>query len=164
MRRTLRKPTRWTPEEWAQIEAAAHACGMPPTRYVREAALGHPLTPSRGRDPRATDATRRGNHVMNQLGRVLNNLRQLERVAEIDGDTAASQVLADSARSVEDAIARAPAAPKQDADATLATLIEAGVALNVLARRANGTDQLPPSDELRPVLVDVLAAVEGIVR
>jgi hypothetical protein len=101
---------------------------------------------------------------MNQLRRVLNNLRQLARVAEIDGDTAASHVLADSAGLVEDAIARAPAAPKQDADATLATLIEAGGALNVLARRANGTDQLPPSEELRPLLVDVLAAVEGIVR
>jgi hypothetical protein len=95
---------------------------------------------------------------------VLNNLRQLANVAEIDGDTAASQALADFAGWVEDVIASMPAALKQDAEATLTTLVEAGVALNALARRANGTDQLPPSEELRPVLVDVLAAVERIVR
>src|SRR5688572_24861817 len=44
-RRTLRKPTRWTPEEWAQVERAAAARGVPPLRYVREAALGIPVTP-----------------------------------------------------------------------------------------------------------------------
>jgi hypothetical protein len=37
-RRTVRKPTRWTPEEWARVTDAARARCVPPLRYVREAA------------------------------------------------------------------------------------------------------------------------------
>lgn len=162
-RRTLRKPTRWTPEEWAQIEESARRCDVPPARYVREAALGR-APPERSHPvPRATDDRVRGNALLNQLSRVLSNLRQLTRVAEIDGDTAASEVLAASTRTVEDAAARAPTAIDQDADTALATLIEAGIALNALARRANGMEQVPANEELRPVLLDVLSAVGAIV-
>jgi hypothetical protein len=119
-RRTLRKPTRWTPEEWAQIEESARRCGVPPARYVREAALGR-TPPERSHPvPRATDDRVRGNTLLNQLSRVLSNLRQLTRVAEIDGDTAASEVLAASTRTVEDAAVRAPTAIDQDADTALA--------------------------------------------
>jgi hypothetical protein len=34
-RRTVTKPTVWTPEEWRHIEEAAAACGVRPLRYVR---------------------------------------------------------------------------------------------------------------------------------
>lgn len=84
-RRTLRKPTRWTPEEWTQVERAAAARGVPPLRYVREAALGIPATPQRDRGQPVTPA-RRALSLFNHLGRVANNLHQLRRVAEIDGE------------------------------------------------------------------------------
>ena len=58
-RRTVRKPTRWTPEEWAQVEAEARARGVPPLRYVREVALGRPPAPRR---------TRAGDELVKQLG------------------------------------------------------------------------------------------------
>ena len=163
-RRTIRRPTRWTPKEWAQIEESAHACGVPPARYVREAALGRPLPQPVERTPRPTDATRCGHEAVNQLGRVLNNLRQLLGAAELDGDKDAVTVLEYSIRLAEDAIARTPATLESNAAGLLATLVQTGVALNELARRANGTDELPPGQEFWPVLIDVCAAIEGISR
>ena len=75
-RRTIKKPTRWTPEEWRHIEEAARARGVPPLRYVREAALAARLPPR---------VRRRGSHeLVKQLMRLLNNLHQLERVAEAE--------------------------------------------------------------------------------
>ncbi|HET7228405.1 MAG TPA: hypothetical protein VFJ16_00240 [Longimicrobium sp.] len=75
-RRTIKKPTRWTPEEWRHIEEAARARGVPPLRYVREAALAAKLPPR---------VRRRGSHeLVKQLMRLLNNLHQLERVAEAE--------------------------------------------------------------------------------
>jgi hypothetical protein len=91
-RRTLRKPTRWTPEEWTQVERAAAARGVPPLRYVREAALGAPPTSQPGRGQPITPA-RRARSLWNQLTRVINNLHQLRRVAEIDGDDDGVRVL-----------------------------------------------------------------------
>ena len=38
-RRTVRKPTRWTAEEWARVTDAARPLGIPALRFVREAAL-----------------------------------------------------------------------------------------------------------------------------
>ncbi|HEX6749063.1 MAG TPA: hypothetical protein VF092_17320 [Longimicrobium sp.] len=151
-RRTIRKPTRWTPDEWCQVEAEARARGVPPLRYVREAALGHPpaMRRSRGADER-----------VRQLGRVLNNLRQLGRVAELDGDEAAAGLLADAAGMVENAIAAAPAVAGAGAAEGLAVLIDAGAALNALAHRANGAEELPPADELLTALAHVDAAVRG---
>jgi hypothetical protein len=146
----------------AQIEESAHACGVPPARYVREAALGRPLPQPVKRTPRPTDATRRGHEVVNQLGRVLNNLRQLLRAAELDDDNDAVKVLEYSIRLAEDAIARAPATLESNAAGLLETLAQAGVALNELARRANGTDELPPGQEFWPVLINVSFAIQGI--
>jgi hypothetical protein len=91
-RRTLRKPTRWTPEEWTQVERAAAARGVPPLRYVREAALGIPATPQPSRGLPITPA-RRALSLLNQLGRVGNNLHQLRRVAEVDSDDDGVRVL-----------------------------------------------------------------------
>lgn len=44
-RRTVRKPTVWTPEEWRHIEEAAVAGGVRPLLYVREAAVAAELPP-----------------------------------------------------------------------------------------------------------------------
>lgn len=38
-KRTVRRPTRWTPDEWRQVETAADARNVPPARFVREAVL-----------------------------------------------------------------------------------------------------------------------------
>lgn len=43
----------------------------------------------------------------------------------------------------------------------MAALIDAGAALNALAHRANGAEELPPADELLAVLAQVDAAVRG---
>lgn len=174
-RRTLRKATRWTTEEWAQIEQAASVRGVPPLRYVREAALGSAAGAagagdtgsadgSAGSSRSRTPAWRRARALVNQLARVLNNLRQLHRVAEVDGDEHAAELVAAAATSVEDAIVRAPATLGAHAADALAGLIEAGTALNALARRANTAEEVPPADELHAVLAPVASAVRNAVH
>jgi hypothetical protein len=167
-RRTLRKATRWTTEEWSQIEQAASVRGVPPLRYVREAALNSAgasgadvsVGSSRGRAP----ASRRAHTLVNQLARVLNNLRQLHRVAEIDGNEGSAGLLASTASFVEDAITRAPARLGAHAAEALAELLEAGVALNALAHRANTAEEVPPADELHAILDRVHSAVHNAVH
>ncbi|HEU0300064.1 MAG TPA: hypothetical protein VFR37_11430 [Longimicrobium sp.] len=157
-RRTLRKPTRWTPEEWAQVERSAAARGVPPLRYVREAALGIPATPQPGRGQLITPA-RRARSLWNQLARIANNLHQLRRVAEVDGDDDGVRVLTAAAGSVEYVISAAPAKLGARGNVVIAGLVEAGNALNALAHRANTTEELPPMREVRAVLDQVEAAV-----
>ncbi|HEY7771430.1 plasmid mobilization protein [Longimicrobium sp.] len=157
-RRTLRKPTRWTPEEWAQVERAAADRGVPPLRYVREAALGTPPAPQPGRGQPLTPA-RRARSLWHQLARVGNNLHQLRRVAEIDGDDDGVRVLTAAAGSVEYVISAAPTMLGARGDEVIASVIEAGNALNALAHRANTAEELPPMDALRSVLAQVEKAV-----
>jgi hypothetical protein len=174
-RRTLRKATRWTPEECSQIEQAAAVRSVPPLRYVREAALGSAAgagdagdagdvggstTSSRGR----TKASRRAHDFVNQLARVLNNLRQIQRVAEVDGDEGAVGLLIAAAAFVEDAISLSPATLGERATDALAGLVEVGVALNALAHRVNTVEEVPPADELHAVLAQVQSAVRNAVR
>ena len=150
-RRTIRKPTRWTPEEWAHVEAQARARGVPPLRFVREAALGGTA---------AGAARRPGDELVQQLGRILNNLRQLVRVAEADGADAAAALVEATAQVVEAALRSAPAPRARGAAAMLDALVPAGVALNALAHRANASEELPPDAEL----LDALEAVEAALR
>lgn len=167
-RRTLRKATRWIIEEWSQIEQAASVCGVPPLRFVREAALnsagaggaGVSVGFSRGRAP----ASRRAHTLVNQFARVLNNLRQLHRVAEIDGNEGAAGLLTAAAVAVEDAITRAPARLGAHAAEALAGLVEAGVALNALAHRANTAEEVPAANELHAILDQVHSAVHNAVH
>jgi hypothetical protein len=157
-RRTLRKPTRWTPEEWAQVERAAAARGVPPLRYVREAALGIPTTPQPSRGQPITPA-RRARSLWNQLARVINNLHQLRRVAKADGDKDGVRVLDAAAGSVEYVISAAPAMLGARGEEVITGVVEAGNALNALAHGANTAEELPPMDELRSVLAQVEKAV-----
>lgn len=157
-RRTLRKPTRWTPEEWAQVERAAAARGVPPLRYVREAALGTPATSHPGCGQALTPA-RRARSLWNQLARVINNLHQLRRVAEIDGDDDGVRVLTAASQAVEYVISASPTTLGAHGDQVITGVVEAGNALNALAHRANTAEELPPMGELRSVLAQVEKAV-----
>jgi hypothetical protein len=111
--RTIRKPTRWTPEEWRQIEEAAYARGVPPLRYVREAALAAQLPPRASRRVRARQAA---NEIVRQLKGLLNNLNQLARVADEEGHDGAAEVLAGVIRTTESAMKDA-ASHRSGADA-----------------------------------------------
>lgn len=153
-RRTIRKPTRWTPDEWARVEKAARSRGVPPLRYVREAALGSTPAPRR----RARDELTR------QLGRVLNNLRQLHRVAEDDWADDAAARIQRTILAAEAAINGAPA-PHTTAAEAVHVIVVAGRALNELVHGAHvAEDELPPDSELLPALEAVEASFSWIFR
>ena len=151
-RRTVRKLTVWSADEWRRVEDAARPSGVPPLRFVREAALdkaGKGAAPARRR--------RRADELVHQLARVLNNLRQLHRVAEDDWDEDGARLVAEVIRATEAATA-APPERKEDAAPLLTELVPAGVALNELAHRANAAEHLPPEAP------EVLAAMHAAVR
>lgn len=152
LRRTIRKPTRWTPDEWARIEEHARKRGVPPLRYVREAALGAPPAPKRYRRDELT----------RQLGRVLNNLRQLHAVAVDNWADDAAARIQRTISVTEAAICSAPA-PGTTAAEAVQVIVVAGRALNELAHRANADEgELPPDDELLPALKAVEASFSWI--
>lgn len=152
-KRTIRRPTRWTQDEWRRVEDAARARRVPPARFIREAVLGA----VDGGAPLAAPRRRRvRDELVHQLARVLNNLRQLERSASEDGNDTVEQVAALAAAETEAAIRCAPARPG-DAGPLVAELIEAGRALNEIAHRANTDEALPPD-------ADVLEAVKAVYR
>jgi len=155
-KRTVRKPTRWTADEWRRVEEAARTHGVPALRFVREAALaqaaqgGPPPAPPRRQRP--ADA------LVTELSHVLNNLTQLRHVAEDDWDDDSARLIGAVIDATTAATRAAPERAKEAA-AVLARLAPAGVALNELAHRANATKQLPPDAEVHNVLVDVFTAV-----
>ena len=152
-RRTIRKLTVWSADEWRRVEDAARPSGVPPLRFVREAALekaGKGTAPRRRR--------RRADELVHQLARVLNNLRQLHRVAEDDWDEDAARLIAAVIQTAEAATAAAPEA-ERDAAPLLAELVPAGVALNELTHRANAAEYVPA--EAPDVLTAVHAALRG---
>lgn len=97
--------------------------------------------------------------LTNQFTRVLSNLHQLRRVAEIDGDEFGVHMLAVEAEMMESAVSAAPSELGARGAKVIVALVEAGNALNALAHRANTAEQLPPMRELRTVLDQVEAAV-----
>jgi len=138
-RRTIRKLTCWSDDEWRRVEDAARTArpsGVPPLRFVREAALekaGKGAAPPRRRV---------ADELVHQLARVLNNLRQLHRVAEDDWDEDGARLVAAVIHAAEAATA-APPERAHDAAAVLAEVRAAGVALNELAHSANAAEYLP---------------------
>lgn len=162
-RRTIRKPTHWTPEEWRQIEYAAAAHGVPPLRYVREAALAGKLPPR----AQTRFHVRQGRHALvRQLTRVLNNLHQLARVAEEEGADGPTLALESTIATTERAVPVA-AAYRGGADVLAAltvAVLDAGRDLNELARHANVIDELPPYAELGEALSRILTAVHEVLR
>jgi hypothetical protein len=162
-RRTIRKPTRWTPEEWRQIEDAAAAHGVPPLRYVREAALAGKLPPR----AQTRAHVRQGRHALvRQLTRVLSNLNQLARVADAEGAGGAILALESTIATTESAVpvAAAHPAPAVELAALTNALRDAGRYLNEIARHANGIKELPPYAELGEALSRILTAVHAVLR
>lgn len=157
-RRTVRKPTRWLPHEWEAITEAARPLGIPALRFVREAALEKAAT---GKRPAPPKRRRPADDLVHQLARVLNNLRQLERLAEDDGLADAAALIAATADAAEAAIRAAPGAARVAAP-LLAELVPLGVALNEMAHRANGAGEIPPDVELLDMLGQVDAAVRRV--
>lgn len=161
--RTIRKPTRWTTAEWASVEAEAKRAGIPALRLVREATLAFVASGAASTGPRAGRGGRRpGDELVHQLARILNNLRQLQRVGEIDGQEAAVGRIERTAKVVEAAIRAAPAPRARLRAGVQDAVVTAGVTINELAHRANGSEELPPDTELRAALDDVEAAARGV--
>ncbi|HEU4557567.1 MAG TPA: hypothetical protein VFS20_06945 [Longimicrobium sp.] len=135
----------------------ARARGVPPLRYVREAALA-------GKLPPRVQAQARGSHeLVRQLKRLLNNLNQLLHLAEDDG--AEAQVFAlESVIATTEAAVPAAAAFRGKADALVAAVVEAGRALNDTARDGNTVKELPPDDELGVALGGIILAVQQVQR
>jgi predicted secreted protein len=162
-RRTIRKLTCWSADEWTRIEGAVPTAGVPALRFVREAALekadalrgGSPPPAPAGRERRASD------ELVHQLARVLNNLHQLHRVAENDGDDYNSRLITEVIRTADAATADAPERSRE-ASALLAELGPVGVALNDVAHSANVAEHIP--DDAENVLVSVLATLTRCLR
>lgn len=161
-RRTVRKPTRWTDAEWRRVEDAAPVAGVPALRFVREAAL-EKADALRGAAPPPAPSRRRraGDELVHQLARVLNNLRQLQRVAEDDWDDDNARLAAEVIRTAEAATAAAPEGAREAA-ALLAAIGPMGSALNDLAHAANTAEHLPP--DAADVLVSVFATLTKFLR
>ena len=155
-RRTIRKPTRWTPDEWRQIEEYARARGVPPLRYVREAALAGKLPPPRAR-------RRRAHELVRQLKRVLNNLHQLARVAENEGADAVLMATESTIRFAEDAVRVATRRPDAALGPLIAPVVEAGRGLNDVAHLGNG-EALPDDEEVATALARVQFAMLPLFR
>lgn len=156
-KRTVRRPTRWTPDEWRRVEAAAAARKVPPARLVREAVLAAVEDADDSTRPRPVRRRVR-DELVHQLGRVLNNVRQLERIAADEGEPDLLRLTEHVSRAVEAAIRRAPARGAEAAP-LVARLVEVGRALNEIAHRANTDEALPPDTELLPALTSVYAFV-----
>ena len=154
-RRTIKKPTRWTAEEWRHIEEAARARGVPPLRYVREAALAARLPPR---------VRRRGAHeLVRQLTRLLNNLHQLERVAEGEGADDIAAVIQATIRVTDDAV-RCAAGRPGSAHPLIIAVREAGRFLNEVTHHAHVIEELPADEELLDALDRIDLAVRDVLR
>ncbi|HEU0298985.1 MAG TPA: hypothetical protein VFR37_06005 [Longimicrobium sp.] len=154
-RRTIRKPTVWAPEEWRHIEQAARARGVPPLRYVREAALAAEL-------PAVT--RRRGAHaLLHELKRVLNNLHQLLRLAEEDGARGIATAIESTIRITHEA-AEAAASRRGSAEPLIIAVREAGRVLNELTHQAHVAETLPADEELEAALASIQFAAMDVPR
>jgi hypothetical protein len=152
--RTIRKTTVWTPDEWRHIEEAARVRGVPPLRYVREAALAAKLPPHTRR--------RRVHALVRELKWVLNNLHQLLHLAEEDG-AAVPAALESTIRITQDA-ARAASARRSSAESLVGAVREAGRVLNELTHQAHVAEALPADEKLAAALASVQFAAMNVTR
>jgi hypothetical protein len=154
-RRTIRKTTVWTPDEWRHIEETARVRGVPPLRYVREAALAAKLPPHTRR--------RRVHALVRELKWVLNNLHQLLHLAEDDGAPAVAAALESTIRIAQDA-AKAAAARRSSAESLVVAVREAGRILNELTHQAHIAEALPAYEELDAALARIQTAAMAVTR
>ncbi len=154
-RRTIRKTAVWTPDEWRHIEEAARARGVPPLRYVREAALAAKLPPHTRR--------RRVHALVRELKWVLNNLHQLLHLAEDDGAPTVAAALESTIRITQDA-AWAAAVRHGCAESLVVAVREAGRVLNELTHQAHIAETLPGDEELGAALASIQFAAMNVTR
>lgn len=153
-RRTVRKPTVWTPEEWRHIEEAARACGARPSRYVRQASLAAELPPcTRRRGARA---------LRHELAAVLDTLQQFLRLTDGAGHPSITAAIESTIRITNEA-AEAAAARRGSAEPLIIAVREAGCVLHALAHQARAADALPADEELGTALVTIQIAALGAV-
>lgn len=151
-RRTVRKPTVWTPEEWRRIEEAATACGVRPLRYVRQAALAAELPPcTRRRGARA---------LLHELAAVLDTLQQFLRLADAAGDPSIVAAIESTIRITNEA-AQAAASRRGSAEPLIIAVREAGRVLDGLVRQARAAGALPADEELGMALISIQIAALG---
>jgi hypothetical protein len=152
--RSVRGKLRTTDDEWHRIKMRAKEAGVPALRYVREAALG---TPPARRRTAGVDA------VVIALSRVQNNLRQLQTIAELDGDEHWSARIGAAADALDRAILAMPTEYAVEvAERLVAQITRAGVTLNVLARQANTDEELPGDKELDAGLREIEEVLPGL--
>lgn len=151
-RRTVRKPTVWTPEEWRHIEHAARARGVRPLRYVRQAALAAELPPcTRRRGARA---------LLHEFAGVLDNLHQLLHLAQAAGDPSIAAALESTIRIANEAV-EAAAARRGSAEPLIIAVREAGRVLGRLAHQVHAAEALPADEELGAALAGIPFAALG---
>jgi integrase len=103
---------------------------------------------------------RKSDELVHRLSRVISNLRQLQCVAKDDWHKDAAALIG-GVIELATAATREPPERAREANAMLAKLVPAGVAMNELAPRANATQTLPPDDEVWAVLASVEAGGAG---
>lgn len=92
--RSIAKRIRFHPEEWRRIEELAETLGLPPIRFVREAAVGYRIS------------TRVDDEAVRQLARAGVNLNQIARVANAAGQVADSAALREALAGIHEALDR----------------------------------------------------------
>ena len=158
-KRSIRRPTRWTPEEWSRVISAAKARGMAPLRFVREVTLActEPDT-----CPLPEPRTAVWDELMHQLSRLLNNLQQIHLLAEDEGDRVLVALLARAIHVTEQAVLQAPTR-KDDAAAVLEQIIQAGRLLNDMTHQTHGSEMLPSTSGAMDVIAEVIASVQNAI-
>jgi len=95
--RVIHHAQRWTPAEWARVTERAWACGMTPSRFVREVAVGA--------QPKGYHHARQSRAIY-ELGRIGTDLRARLRRTDGGSDGLSDDALRAFHRAVLDAIAR----------------------------------------------------------
>lgn len=96
-KRTEASLVRFTPDEFRAVTARARECGLPPARFIREAALG--AVPKARRTPANAELIR-------QLARIGTELRQLAGDARNRGDALTTDALSGALAELLDTIRR----------------------------------------------------------
>ena len=91
------KAQRWLPEEWAAVVERAQACGLSPTRYVRETALGVIVRTRRHQEH---------TELIRQLARIGTTLSELAAFVRTGGAVPAAGAVDATLREVLEAIRR----------------------------------------------------------
>jgi hypothetical protein len=159
--RSVRKATVWSEAEWTHVDAQARKFGIPPLRFVREAALGlvaaGRFTAARG--PRGVRVQNRDEAVLGLAG-LLADIRALQDL--FSGDAECEQALASAADQAEQAIltAAAGAADLEPVDWAVAAFRDA---FSGLLHRVETRGVTPPPRVVMAFIAPLLSGLEAAV-